>query len=159
MHGSLALHGTGVRSPPPSNLTLPRSPYEFELRSPGAKRCGYTFECCHRKCQKTYGNTKFSLPENWTYSKIVEQVIHWGSGGSTLYEIFSDITEYGFASNDFHEALKILYSIGGRRGLVDKDGLNKSWYPAFQSFSSSWKSFYSSRECGQEQQEAVPPED
>ncbi|GAU19272.1 hypothetical protein TSUD_335570 [Trifolium subterraneum] len=38
MHGSLALHGTGVRSPPPSNLTLPRSPYEFELRSPGAKR-------------------------------------------------------------------------------------------------------------------------
>ncbi|KAK7371561.1 hypothetical protein VNO78_36375 [Psophocarpus tetragonolobus] len=43
MQGSLALHGTGVRSPPPSNLTLPRSPYEFELRSPGAKRCGYTF--------------------------------------------------------------------------------------------------------------------
>ncbi|CAI8601646.1 unnamed protein product [Vicia faba] len=38
MHGSLALHGTGVRSPPPSNLTLPRSPYELELRSPGAKR-------------------------------------------------------------------------------------------------------------------------
>lgn len=26
MHGSLALHGTDVRSPPPSNLTLPRSP-------------------------------------------------------------------------------------------------------------------------------------
>lgn len=55
----------------------------------------------------------FPLPENWTYSKIVEQVIHWGSGGSTLYEIFSDITEYGFASNYFHEALNILYSIGG----------------------------------------------
>lgn len=26
MKGSLALHGTDVRSPPPSNLTLPRSP-------------------------------------------------------------------------------------------------------------------------------------
>ncbi|KAK7401484.1 hypothetical protein VNO78_13008 [Psophocarpus tetragonolobus] len=43
MQGSLALHGTGIRSPPPSNLTLPHSPYEFELRSPRAKRCGYTF--------------------------------------------------------------------------------------------------------------------
>ncbi|KAK7319196.1 hypothetical protein RJT34_03914 [Clitoria ternatea] len=38
MHGSLALHGTGVYSPPPSNITLPRSPYEFELRPPGATR-------------------------------------------------------------------------------------------------------------------------
>ncbi|CAJ1957507.1 unnamed protein product [Sphenostylis stenocarpa] len=43
MQGSLALHVTGVHSPPPSNLTLPHSPYEFELRSPAAKRCGYTF--------------------------------------------------------------------------------------------------------------------
>lgn len=42
-----------------------------------------------------------------------KQVIHWGSGGSTLYEIFSDITEYGFSSHYFHEALNILYSIGG----------------------------------------------
>lgn len=71
------------------------------------------FNAVTESVKKTYGNTSFSLPENWTYSNIVEQVIHWGSGGSTLYEIFSDITEYGFASNYFHEALNILYSIGG----------------------------------------------
>ena len=55
----------------------------------------------------------FTLPQNWTYSQIVNEIIGEPADLLHIYYILHDVIIYDFASSHFHEVLNFIHNILG----------------------------------------------
>lgn len=53
----------------------------------------------------------FPLPQNWTYEQLADEIIGQPVDLGHLFDVYKEITTYGFASQAFHEVLNFLHMV------------------------------------------------
>ena len=56
-------------------------------------------------------NHNFPLPQNWTYEQLADEIIGQPADLGQLFDIYKEITTYGFASQAFHQVLDFLHTV------------------------------------------------